>query len=48
MTGGRWVGAANTSATFGIKDDDSPKVAVRYAQYFMNSRLETLLLSSLS
>jgi hypothetical protein len=28
-TGGRWAGAANTSATLGTKDDDSPMVAVR-------------------
>jgi hypothetical protein len=38
ITGGRWAGAANTSATLGTNDDESPMVAVRAVQYFMKSR----------
>jgi hypothetical protein len=41
-------GAAKTSATFGIKDDESPMLAVRNVQYFMKSLLETPLPSNLS
>jgi hypothetical protein len=35
------AGAANTSATLGTKDDDSPMVAVSAVQYFMKSLRET-------
>ena len=48
MTGGRWAGAANTSATFGMNEEDRPMVAVRNVQNFMKSRLETPLPSSFS
>ena len=48
MTGGRWDGWANTSATFGTNEDESPMVAVRNVQNFMKSRLETPLPSSFS
>ncbi len=48
MTGGRCFGAANTSATFGTKEDESPMVAVRAVQYFMKSRRETPFSFSLS
>jgi hypothetical protein len=37
----RWAGAANTSATLGTKDDDSPMVAVSAVQYRMKSLRET-------
>jgi hypothetical protein len=40
-TGGRWAGAANTSATLGTKEDDSPMVAVSAVQYRMKSLRET-------
>ena len=48
ITGGRWAGAANTSATLGINEDESPMVAVRNVQNFMKSLRETPLLSILS
>jgi hypothetical protein len=47
-TGGRCAGAANTSATLGINDDESPIVAVRKVQYLMKSLLETPFFSNFS
>jgi hypothetical protein len=46
ITGGRCAGAANTSATLGTKDEESPMVAVRNVQNFMKSRLVTPLPSN--
>jgi len=48
ITGGRWAGWANTSATFGMNEEESPMVAVRNVQNFMKSRLETPFASSFS
>ena len=48
ITGGRCLGAANTSATLGTKDAESPMVAVNRVQNFIKSLRETPLLSNFS
>ena len=48
ITGVRCFGAANTSATLGTKDEESPMVAVRNPQNFMKSLREIPFSASLS
>jgi hypothetical protein len=48
MTGGRCFGAAKTSATLGMKDEESPMVAVKAVQNFMKSLREIPFSDSLT